>query len=72
MKYIGRLLGFILLGINAVVALLMFLSAYSPSIDPHAHPVGASLGLFFPIFLLLNILFFIFWTVVYRRFILFP
>jgi endonuclease/exonuclease/phosphatase family metal-dependent hydrolase len=72
MKYIGRLLGFILLGINAVVALLMFLAAYSPSIDPHAHPVWSSIGLFFPIFLLLNILFLIFWSVVYRRFILFP
>ena len=72
MKYIGGVLGFILLGINAVVALLMFLSAYSPSIDPHAHPVWSSTGLFFPIFLLLNLLFLIFWLVVYRRFILFP
>ena len=72
MKYIGRLLGFILLGINAMVALLMFLSAYSPSIDPHAHPVWSSTGLFFPIFLLLNLLFLVFWTVVYRRFVLFP
>ena len=72
MKYIGRLLGFILLGINAVVALLMFLAAYSPSIDPHAHPVISSMGLFFPVFLLVNVFFLIFWAIVYRRFILFP
>ena len=72
MKYIGKLLGGILLGINAIVALLLFLSAYSPSIDPHAHPVISSMGLFFPVFLLVNVFFLIFWAIVYRRFILFP
>ena len=72
MKYIGRLLGFILLGINAIVAILMFLSAYSPSIDPHAHPVVSCMGLFFPVLLLVNVFFFIFWAVVYWRFIIFP
>ena len=72
MKYIGKLLGLILLGINAIVALMMFLSAYSPSIDPHAHPVASCMGLFFPIFLLANVLFLIFWLLVYRKFMLFP
>ena len=72
MKYIGKLLGIILLGINAIVALMMFLSAYSPSIDPHAHPVASCMGLFFPIFLLANVLFLIFWLLVYRKFMLFP
>ena len=72
MKYIGKLLGLILLVINAIVALMMFLSAYSPSIDPHAHPVASCMGLFFPIFLLANVLFLIFWLLVYRKFMLFP
>ena len=72
MKYIGKLLGGILLGINAIAAFLLFLSAYSPSIDPHAHPVISSMGLFFPVFLLVNVFFLIFWAIVYRRFILFP
>ena len=72
MKYIGKLLGGILLGINAIAALLLFLSAYSPSIDPHAHPVISSMGLFVPFFLLVNVFFLIFWAIVYRRFILFP
>ena len=72
MKYIGKLLGLILLGINAIVALMMFLSAYSPSIDPHTHPVASCMGLFFPIFLLANVLFLIFWLLVYRKFMLFP
>lgn len=72
MRFIGKLLGFILLGINAIAAILMFLSAYSPFIDPHAHPVLSCMGLFFPFFLLVNVFFFIFWVVVYRRFIIFP
>ena len=72
MQYIGKLLGGIFLGINAIAALLLFLSAYSPSIDPHAHPVISSMGLFFPVFLLVNVFFLIFWAIVYRRFILFP
>ena len=72
MKYIGKLLGLILLVINAIVSLMMFLSAYSPSIDPHAHPVASGMGLFFPVFLLGNILFLAFWAVVYRKFILLP
>lgn len=72
MKYIGKLVGFILLGINAIVALLMFLSAYSPSIDPHAHPVVSCMGLFFPVFLLVNVFFLVFWLIVYKRFVLFP
>ena len=72
MKYIGKLLGGILLGINAIVALLLFLSAYSPSIDPHVHPVISCIGLFFPVFLLVNVFFLIFWAIVYRSFILFP
>ena len=65
-------MGGILLGINAVAALLLFLSAFSPSIDPHVHPVVSSMGLLFPVFLLVNVFFLIFWAVVYRRFILFP
>ena len=72
MKYIGKLLGIILLGINAIVALMMFLSAYSPSIDPHTHPVASCMGLFFPGFLLVNVFFLIFWLLVYRKFMLFP
>ena len=72
MKYIGKLLGGILLGINAIVALLLFLSAYSPSIDPHVHPVISCIGLFFPVFLLLNLFFLLFWLVFYRRYIWLP
>lgn len=72
MKWIGRLLGYVLLGVNALAALLLLLSAYSPYFDPHAHPVWSCLGLFFPVLLLPNLLFGVFWLVVYRRYALFP
>lgn len=72
MKHIGKLLGYILLGGNVVVALLLLFSAYSPHLNPQTSPIGACAGLFFPIFLAFNLLFLLFWLVVYRRYALFP
>ncbi|WP_455673912.1 endonuclease/exonuclease/phosphatase family protein [Phocaeicola sp.] len=70
MKYIGRLLGWILLGINFCMAALLLICAYSPYIDPVAHPVWSCAGLAFPAFLIVNLLFFVFWLVVYRKYAL--
>lgn len=70
MKYIGRFLGLILLGINLCMVVLLLVCAYSPYIDPVSHPVVSCAGLAFPAFLLLNLLFFIFWLVVYRKYAL--
>ena len=39
MKYIGRILGWILLGINICMAVLLLICAYSSYINPVAHPV---------------------------------
>lgn len=72
MKYIGRLLGWILLGINAVVIGMMLFSAYSPYIQPQIHPVLSCVGLAFPLFLIGNLLFLFFWLVIYRKYMLFP
>lgn len=72
MKSIGRLLTLILLGFNVVASVLLLLSAYSPLFDAHAHPVWSSVGLLFPVFLIANLLFFLFWLVVCRRYALFP
>ena len=72
MKFIGRILAFVLLGINALVVVLMLVSAYSPYINPHLHPMWSSAGLLFPVFLLANFLFLCFWAVVYWRFAFFP
>lgn len=70
MKYIGRVLGWILLGINICMAVLLLICAYSSYINPVAHPVWSCAGLAFPAFLITNVLFFFFWLVVYRRYAL--
>lgn len=70
MKYIGRLLGWILLGINICMAVLLLICAYSSYINPVEHPVWSCAGLAFPAFLIANVLFFLFWLVVYRRYAL--
>lgn len=57
MKYIGRFLGWILLGINLCMVVLLLVCAYSPYIDPVAHPVWSCAGLAFPAFLIVNLLF---------------
>lgn len=72
MKYIGKLLGYILLGCNAVTALLLLLAAYSPNLNPQTYPIGSCMGLFFPIFLVINLAFLFFWLLVRRKYALFP
>ena len=71
MIHIGKLLGYILLGINVVLAALLCFSAFSPYLNPHTNPVASCAGLFFPVFLVLNIAFLLFWLVAYRRYALF-
>lgn len=70
LKYIGRFLSKILLGCNVLVALLMLLCAYSSYLNPVSYPILACAGLAFPVFLLLNLLFLLFWLVCYRRYAL--
>ncbi len=72
MKYIGKLLGYILLGANILAALLLLFSAFSPHLNPQTSPIGACAGLFFPIFLIINLVFLLLWLVVYRRYALLP
>ena len=63
MKFIGKILALVLLGINALVVLLMLVSAYSPYIDPYLHPMWSCSGLLFPVFLLANFLFLCFFKI---------
>lgn len=72
MMHIGKLLGYILLGINVVLALFLLFSAFSPYLNPQTSPVASCAGLFFPIFLIVNVAFLFFWLVVYRKYALFP
>lgn len=70
MKYIGRLLGWILLAANLLWVCGLLFCAYSPYIDPVRHPVQSCAGLAFPVFLLGTVLFLLFWLVVYYRYAL--
>lgn len=70
MKYIGRFLGWILLGINLCMVVLLLICAYSPYVDPVAHPVISCAGLAFPAFLIVCFLFLLFWLVIYRKYAL--
>lgn len=72
MGCIGKLLGYGLLGINAVVVAMMLFSAYSPYLNPQTSSLLSCTGLLFPVFLVLNVCFLLFWLLVYRRFALFP
>ena len=71
-RSVGNFLGKVLLGINVLVALLMVLCAFSSYISPYTFPVLSCAGLAFPIFLLLNFLFFAFWLFFNRRYALLP
>jgi endonuclease/exonuclease/phosphatase family metal-dependent hydrolase len=69
MKYISRLLGLILAGVNILMVAGLWFCAYSTHFQPTVHPIWASAGLAFPIMLILNLLFIVFWLVVYRYYI---
>lgn len=72
MKYIGKLLGWLLLGVNTLCAFAMLFCAYSSYINPVAHPILSCSGLAFPVTLIINLLFLLFWLVIYRKYALLP
>lgn len=72
MKSIGKLVSYIILAINALFACLLLSAAYSPFAHPATSPIQACMGLAFPIFLVINVLFLIFWLLVKYKFALFP
>ncbi len=69
---VGTLLGYVVLAVNAAFAFIFLLIAYSPYIHPAAHPLESCMGLFFPIFLAINVAFLLFWSVAYWRYALLP
>ena len=72
MKHIGRLALFLFLAVNAFFIGMLLLTAYSPYINPEVHPVQSCLGLTFPIFLVINFCFLVFWLIVRYRLALVP
>ncbi|MGL4853348.1 MAG: endonuclease/exonuclease/phosphatase family protein [Phocaeicola sp.] len=67
MKYINRLVGGILLAMNALCGILLLFCAYRSYIHPTVHPASSGANLLFPIFLLLTLLFLLFWLIVYKK-----
>lgn len=52
--------------INATCTLVFLISAYSPYFQPTEHPLRSCLGLAFPVFLLANVCFLLFWLIIRR------
>ncbi len=48
-------------GANIATILLMLLAGYSDRLDPEQHPILSVMGMTFPVFLLVNLLFLFFW-----------
>ncbi len=70
MKHIGKIVAFLILAINAFFVGTLILCAYSPHLSPKVSPFASCLGLAFPIFLTINLLFLIFWIIVNYRYAL--
>lgn len=66
MRHLGNLVALLILAINALSTGLLLLTAYSPYIQPTVHPVQSCLGLAFPVFVLINGGFLIFWLAIQR------
>lgn len=64
MKHLGRLVVAVILGANLLFTVLLLAAAYSPWIQPVRHPVLACMGLTFPIFLLTEMAFLLFWVLI--------
>ena len=64
MKLIRNFILWIGIGGNGLFILLLIAAAYSPYIDPTVHPIRSCLGLAFPVFLLTNIGFLLFWLLI--------
>lgn len=59
-------------GANIAVIIAMLATGYSDHINPVAHPLLANLGLLFPVFLVLDILFLVMWLCVKKTYALIP
>lgn len=71
-KKIGRTLIWIVAACNVLVVMGMLVCAYSDHLNPESYPVLSISGLFFPIILVVNILFLILWSLFYWKGLLIP
>ena len=62
----------LIVGANIATIVVMLLVGYSGRLNPAEHPVLSCTGLFFPILLLINLLFLLVWALVRLRLIIIP
>lgn len=59
-------------GANIATLIILWLVGYSDRLDPVSHPTLSNIGLLFPVFLLINLGFLVFWLIFKHRFVLIP
>lgn len=64
MKRFGNYIVLLIWVVNALFTGLLLLSAYSPYIHPESHPITSCMGLLFPLFVLFNGCFLVFWLII--------
>lgn len=72
MNILGHSVRFLALLLNGAVGIGLLFCTYSTYLSPAAHPVLACAGLFFPFFLIANLLLLGFWLLVKRIYIVLP
>ncbi len=70
MKQLGKVIAYLILAVNALFVGLLLLAAYSPYVNPNSHPNISCFGLTFPIFLIINLCFLVFWLIARYKFAL--
>lgn len=69
---IGKVVRNIIAGANVATVAMMILVGYSYYINPESFPRLATMGLFFPFFVVVNVAFLVFWFFVNKRCMLIP
>ena len=72
MKGIKKFTANVIMGANVASIVVMLLVGYSGLLDPEQHPVLSCLELSFPVFLVINLCFLIFWAVVSLKRVVVP
>lgn len=68
MLHIGKVISWILYGINVLACLFLVYCCYGSYLGPLRHPIASVSQLFFPIPLLIVLFFLVFWLMLRRRF----
>ncbi|NDV65666.1 endonuclease/exonuclease/phosphatase family protein [Bacteroides sp. 224] len=72
MKSLGKIAILLIMTGNVVFIILLLLSAYSPYMNPAKVPLLGCMGLIFPIFLIVNVCFLVFWLPIRYKLALVP